>query len=103
MKKNNEAIVQSLIEKQKEEEEKEPEEAPIEFKAGQYDISQEQALLLENLNLRLELLERDKRELEGARRIIITQISKELGVPDNMKIVGGTSDFRKVIVEKMED
>lgn len=106
MNSKNEAIVQRLIEKRSAEEEKEAEEAKEEesqFKPGEYEIPAESALALENVNLKLELIERDKKEIEAARHMMIAQIAKELGVPDNMRIVGGTSDFRKVSVEERKE
>ena len=103
----NEATVANLIKKRNEDELKEAEEEAEEeekkFKPGQYDIPPEMSLVLENVALKLELVARDKHALEGERHRAIDKIKTDLGVPDDMKVVGGTADFKKIIVEKRED
>lgn len=96
-------MIDKRTEDEKKEEEELAKEEEIKFKPGQYEISEEISLKLENLSLRLEIIERDKKELEDARHFIIGQAAKELGVPDDMKIVGGTADFKKLMVEKKEN
>lgn len=104
MNKKNEAIVQNLIEKRNTEPEETPEEREVkEFKPGQYEISSESSLTLENLSLKLELVERQKHDLEIERHRVIAQVKEDLGVPDGFQIVGGTADFKKVVIEKRKE
>lgn len=96
----NEAIVEKLKKKQAEEKavETELEEAP-EFPAGDYLIPKELSLELENIALKLDMLEMQKGVLKGIQEETVRRAGQAIGMPPHMKIVGGTTDFKKVTVK----